>query len=1080
MGELIDDLRQDIAKGDALVVVGSGVSRGATNDDDVASWIGLIESGINWCVTRLGMASDRANRIRDEVKSDHQADLLSAAEKISIELGYPNGPEYRRWLRETVGSLKAKDRDALVALKNLNVTLATTNYDGLLEEATGLPPVTWKDGDKVIRTIRREERGIVHLHGYWDAPQTVVLGLRSYTNILHDSHAQAVLQALCTLKTVVFAGCGDGLSDPNFSALFNWMREALKGIGTHIYRLCRTDEAPALRELHRHDSIYILPYGPVHSCLAQFIREMGSNRATGIDINLGASQSVLKAGRLPGHRPCFGREEETQDLVETLLLPSPPPTPVLGGPGAGKTTIILRALYDERVEARFGTRRFFVRCDGAGGREALVAAIARAIGLELSPEVEASLFRELATQPAVLVLDNAETPCHGPEQELVGELLCELGSIAGLSLVASVRGSESPWGPDWREAIYAGPLSQQAAREAFLRKAGKKKFANDPELDPLLEEVERLALAVVLLGYNAQPLADLSELRRQWREKRTGLLRIGNLQGPLDNLETSIELSIGSPRMTPEALRLLSILSLFPDGAGLVDLETIMPMSGESAAITLRRVGLADNQANRVRVLAPIREYVRKQYPPAKQDLDCAINHYLSIANSGRQVGREGGAEASARVVQDLGNVEAMIAIALDRSNPGLAIQSAIDLGQFVRFTGWGSRAPIESALVVARSLEAKRLHAACAERLGDIALYIHADHDEARARYEEALPLYRSEDDKLGEATCTWRLGDIALRRSKHDEARLFYEEALLIYKQVPDSEGEANCIQRLGDIDLEHFQLDHARARYQHALNLYRSVSDTRGEARCIQGLGDVSLLLSEYEEATSHYNNAQVLYNRVGDVLGATNCLFSLGDVALARSQHDLAREHFENALPLYQRLGGVLGQANCAYNLGNIALELFDYQAARTLYSKASALFQKCGSILGDAHCIKGFGDIALAEQDCESAHVRYQEAFSLYQRVESVLGQANCIQGFGDVAARLSDNEKAESKFKEALYLYERIPDPFSIGHAHARLARLAPQKSETRQDHIDKAEHSWVSINRLDLAENLQRELGGD
>jgi hypothetical protein len=83
--------------------------------------------------------------------------MLSAAEKISRKLGAPDGGEYRRWLRETIRELKAEHRDVLEALRDLKVALATTNYDGLIEEVTKLPAVTWMDGAKVERVVRGDE-----------------------------------------------------------------------------------------------------------------------------------------------------------------------------------------------------------------------------------------------------------------------------------------------------------------------------------------------------------------------------------------------------------------------------------------------------------------------------------------------------------------------------------------------------------------------------------------------------------------------------------------------------------------------------------------------------------------------------------------------------------------------------------------------------------------------------------------------------------------------------------------------------------------------------------------------------------
>src|SRR5215218_6227437 len=135
--ELVDDLRAEIAKGHVLVVVGAGVSISATRRDPLASWQGLLENGVERCVAVRGLDSKWANRVREEIQSGDLDDLLSAAEKVSSKLGFPSGGEYRRWLHETVGKLEMKDRTVLDAIRDLGLPIATTNYDGLLEEATG-------------------------------------------------------------------------------------------------------------------------------------------------------------------------------------------------------------------------------------------------------------------------------------------------------------------------------------------------------------------------------------------------------------------------------------------------------------------------------------------------------------------------------------------------------------------------------------------------------------------------------------------------------------------------------------------------------------------------------------------------------------------------------------------------------------------------------------------------------------------------------------------------------------------------------------------------------------------------------
>jgi hypothetical protein len=87
----------------------------------------------------------------------------------------------------------------------------------------------------------------------------------------------------------------------------------------------------------------------------------------------------------------------------------------------------------------------------------------------------------------------------------------------------------------------------------------------------------------------------------------------------------------------------------------------------------------------------------------------------------------------------------------------------------------------------------------------------------------------------------------------------------------------------------------------------------------------------------------------------------------------------------------------------------------------------------------------------------------------------VLGEAGCIQSLGDVARDRSDLQTAQAQYEQALALYKAIPDPFSIGWALVRLARLEPA-DEARTRRWVAAREAWASIGRDDLIEERKDE----
>lgn len=267
------DLRREIENGQFLVIVGAGVSIAATQSNAVASWKGLLRSGVDRCEPRC--PSGWADRVRGQIDGD-LVDLLCAAENISQRLNAPGGADYAAWLEDTVGSLRALDRKVLDALVGLGVPVATTNYDDLLEEVTGLRKVIWTDKRRVESFVRGRLDGILHLHGHWDEPDSVVLGVRSYEDILRDEHAQNTLRTLRTMRTLLFVGFGGGLDDPNFGALLKWAGRVFAESGYRHFRLFLDAGRTAAAPLDVDHTICPVPFGSKYEDLAPFLRSLRS------------------------------------------------------------------------------------------------------------------------------------------------------------------------------------------------------------------------------------------------------------------------------------------------------------------------------------------------------------------------------------------------------------------------------------------------------------------------------------------------------------------------------------------------------------------------------------------------------------------------------------------------------------------------------------------------------------------------------------------------------------------------------------------------------------------------------------
>jgi tetratricopeptide (TPR) repeat protein len=859
------------------------------------------------------------------------------------------------------------------------------------------------------------------------------------------------------------------------------------------------------------------------------------------------------APMLPQAPVFVGRDAQADEVTEALLASPSQPVVLLGGPGIGKTTLSIAVVRRAEVAKRFGARRVFARLDGATTGEAALAKVATAAGLPPSTELRAALLAWLAEAPALVVLDNLETP-HATDREGTEALIAWLAEQNDIAILASVRGGLRPGGATWK-AIELRPLRPPHDVELFC------KLAQEHETDraavtALVSPLGGVPLAIALLALAAQGNS-LVALRMEWEARRTATLDQGGT-GAHASWAACVDVSFRSPRMTAEAERLCRVLALLPEGAAVEDLPSLLPAPAVAAAAArvLAHVGLAYFENGRLRMLPPLRHHVRAARPVEATDRARAADHYRVLAKTlGPRAGSQGGREAVEGLAPEWANVEELLGEGIEAEGPAQWIDTAVALADFIRFSGLGTPEPLERALRAAQSSKDTAREADCIRRLGDIAL-ARSEHEQARARYEAALPLYRQVGSVLGETNCIQCLGDIALARSEHEQARARYEAALPLYRQVGSVLGEANCIQCLGDIALERSEHEQARTRYEAALPLFRQVGSVLGEASCIKRLGDIALARSEHEQARTRYEAALPLYRQVGSVLGEASCIQRLGDIALARSGHEQARARYEAALPLFRQVGSLLGEANCIKRLGDIALERSEHEQARARYEAALPLFRKVGALLGEANCIQRLGDIALERLEHESARTRYESALPLYRQVGDVLGEANCIQRLGDIALACSEHEPARGRYEAALplfrqvgsvlgeanciqrlgdialersehepararyeaalplyrqvgyvlgeanciqrlgdialerseheparawyeaalSLYARIPEPYSMGMTHRRLARLAPADADRRR-HVAAARQLWTQIDRPDLVAQLDAEL---
>ncbi|MFY0527640.1 FAD-dependent oxidoreductase [Archangium gephyra] len=649
--------------------------------------------------------------------------------------------------------------------------------------------------------------------------------------------------------------------------------------------------------------------------------------------------------RLPKAPPLIGRKQAMKQLLEEILTPNPRPVVVLGAPGIGKSTLAIAALEHADAEKRYAGHRYFARLEEADTRETVAARIAQSMRLTSVSDSSARVLTELDKDPALLVLDNADTPWM-KDRPGTEDLLQSLASIPKLALIITLRGHEQPDFGIPSHPISVPRMSMEESLQLF-RSIAYNVEPDDPDLQELLKDMEGVPLAVKLMAKQAQGVKLKVTLRR-WRKRRTAMLQSGSGQG--SSLAASIEFSLTNPILS-QSLRLLSALSLLPAGLAEEALDSIFPESDDAIA-RLQKAALVESEGERWRLLVVIREHVRSTRPARPDDTKKLIGFYFSLARRlGPRIGKANGHEALNQLAEEIDNLEELLARELEGEDPDAAIDTALDLSDFIRFSGRGSTRPLEKAREVAKQQENNVKEAQCLLALSRFHLLRRPQYGIARQHLQEALRLFELEGDARGVAASIRELGHTAANEYEQEqaegklgEAEAYFHRARAMQKQFDDPVGEAYCIHGLARIALLQDKREDAHRLFSETLQSFREQEDLLGQAYSLRHLG-------ELDEDDALLRDACKLFDKVGELHNLGHSLRSRGDLAQKSGRHEEAGRLYRKALDQFLKLQALREANSCRIRLARVLHADSNPEEARELLEQALESARK----LGDKRC-----------------------------------------------------------------------------------------------------------------------------
>ncbi|KAJ6447888.1 hypothetical protein C8R45DRAFT_1084598, partial [Mycena sanguinolenta] len=388
----------------------------------------------------------------------------------------------------------------------------------------------------------------------------------------------------------------------------------------------------------------------------------------------------------------YGRETELEHIMK-MLGQKAPQIAILGGGGMGKTSLARAALHHQDTLARFEAR-FFVSAEPATTSIELAALIGLHVGLGPGQDLTTAVVRYFSKKSSgLLILDNIETVWE-PIQSRGGveEFLSLLTDIEHLGLIITMRGAERPAKTQWTHPFLLPlqPLSDSATEQTFLDITDSCHPIKD--FKQLLSFTDNMPLAVDLLAHLVD-YEGLENVLARWETEKTTMLSVGHDRK--SNLDASISLSLSSPRITSDSKKLLSLLSVLPNGLSDAELmQSNLPISNilSSKAILLATSLAYQTSNKRLLVLMPVREHIQLFLPPSFSLIHSLRKHFYALLKLYQKFGDGQLKPVISQITANLGNLQEVLQRGLYTGNPNLAdtIYCVIALNSFCRVTGRG------------------------------------------------------------------------------------------------------------------------------------------------------------------------------------------------------------------------------------------------------------------------------------------------------------------------------------------------------------------------------------------------------
>ncbi len=317
------------------------------------------------------------------------------------------------------------------------------------------------------------------------------------------------------------------------------------------------------------------------------------------------------------------------------------------------------------------------------------------------------------------------------------------------------------------------------------------------------------------------------------------------------------------------------------------------------------------------------------------------------------------------------------------------------------------------------------------------------SDYDESLRWLDRAHAALPRRPGRVGSQVCAAK-SVCLFRKGRYTEGVRWGRRALELAHRCGESVELAYAHNMLANSYIEQGKLNKAIRHLRPAVRLYHELGDFPGQAAANNNLGSCYQLLGVLDGALYHYRVALGADERVGDLVDAAVVHNNLGEVLLTRGELGEAVVHLEEVLGAHRShtaLAAVAGLAQV--NLCRCRMAQGDVGAAEDHLRCGLRLLRRVGAegLLTEGRL--QLAELRLAQGRAEEACRQCQRARAKARTLQAKLMEARAERLLGNARAGLDDPEAARSHLRASIALARRIGADYEEAKSLIALGGLA-------------------------------------